>query len=118
MALFSILEAEDLIRRLLDRWPKLRRIIIKSNFRFPRFLVLWNDLQIRFRDVPRVAFKLECLSGEDRYADTSPGSTHPSVRLRAWQNMMQASLEGADRLWEESEQVSSVYQSLRLYADS
>lgn len=111
-ALFSVLTAEDLIRRLLVRCPELQQVIIKSNFKFPRFLVLWDDLQARFRDMPQVTFKLESLPGESRYADTLQAQVDPSERLQAWQVMMQGSLEAASRLWEENAQVSSFELSL------
>ena len=97
-ALFSIFQAEELLRRLLDRRPNLQQIVIKSNFYHPRFLALWDDIVSHFRDTPRVVFRLERSPREGHFLDASKAELDITAR-DVWQGMIQDSLEAAEKMW-------------------
>ncbi|KAL5507478.1 hypothetical protein ACEPAH_6934 [Sanghuangporus vaninii] len=95
-ALFYLYLKEGLLREMLDRLPRLRKVIIKTNFSYPRFRILWDDLKKLMEDIPQVSFEMKPLPNQDFYESTLPCS---ALSGAVWQTLMQNSLLEIERSW-------------------
>ena len=95
-ALFYIYLKEGLLRDMVKRLPRLRKVVIKTTFSYPRFRILWDDLRKMMEDVPQISFEMKPLPIQDFYESTLPCSSLSRV---VWQNLMQEALEEIEQLW-------------------
>ncbi|EJD02715.1 uncharacterized protein FOMMEDRAFT_167892 [Fomitiporia mediterranea MF3/22] len=101
-ALFYLYLKENLLRELFSRLPHLRQVVIKTNFSYPRFRILWDDLAKNLKDEPRIVFEMKELRDQDFYENTLRDSVRPCSpeSMAIWYKLTQNALEEINRIWD------------------
>ncbi|KAH8118992.1 hypothetical protein DFH11DRAFT_413220 [Phellopilus nigrolimitatus] len=102
-AVFAILMREEFFRDLLVRVPTLRKLVIKTNYPYQRFYLLWDQLKSRLKDEPRVIFDLQNISSADAdRLENSLSSSQPTISIPTWQKLLCVALDESIQHWSKS----------------
>ncbi|EJD02717.1 uncharacterized protein FOMMEDRAFT_156050 [Fomitiporia mediterranea MF3/22] len=103
-ALFHILipARMNLLHGLFTRLPQLGLIVIKTNFSYPVFRILWDNVAKSMKDEPRIVFEMKELRDQDFYENTLRDSMRTSSpkSVAAWHALIRNALEEINQLWD------------------